>query len=238
MLPDWQQVERRTERMGKTGRSARADLCQNWPSLFLPWINPAMPVSRLLAVLLLSCSACAVAAAPPGAKAPPVAATTPAAVATPGAYFRYPAIRGDTVVFTSEGDLWKVGLAGGAAQRLTTHPGSETNASISRDGKWIAFSGSYEGAQEAYVMPVGGGLPKRISFDNAVVNVLGWTAQGEVLYSVQNNTVGPSAHRVVVAVEPGSMARRVPGGRRERRRARRQRPHALLHALRPGDDQR
>jgi tricorn protease len=207
MLPDWQQVERRTERMGKTGRSARADLCQNWPSLFLPWINPAMPVSRLLAVLLLSCSACAVAAAPPGAKAPPVAATTPAAVATPGAYFRYPAIRGDTVVFTSEGDLWKVGLAGGAAQRLTTHPGSETNASISRDGKWIAFSGSYEGAQEAYVMPVGGGLPKRISFDNAVVNVLGWTAQGEVLYSVQNNT-GPSAHRIVVAVEPGSMARR------------------------------
>ena len=73
-------------------------------------------------------------------------------------YYRYPAIHGETVVFTAEGDLWRVNAAGGVAQRLTSHPGQETNASLSPDGKWIAFSAQYEGPVEAYVMPLAGGL--------------------------------------------------------------------------------
>jgi tricorn protease len=40
------------------------------------------------------------------------------------------------------------GARGGTAQRLTTHPGAETNAAISHDGKWIAFTASYEGARK------------------------------------------------------------------------------------------
>src|SRR5471032_2485621 len=91
------------------------------------------------------------------------------------AYLRYPAIRSDAVVFTAEGDLWKTGARGGPAQRLTTHPGAETNAALSHDGRWVAFSASYEGAQEAYVMPLAGGLPKRMTFENGAVAVLGWT---------------------------------------------------------------
>ncbi|MES2070543.1 MAG: S41 family peptidase [Pseudomonadota bacterium] len=124
------------------------------------------------------------------------------------AYYRFPAMRADTVVFTAEGDLWKVGANGGQAQRLTTHPAAETNAAISRDGKWLAFSASYEGAQEAYVMPLAGGLPKRLTFENGAVSVLDWSAQGEVLVSTQNST-GPSAHRIIAAVNPHSMLRRV-----------------------------
>ena len=49
----------------------------------------------------------------------------------PAGYYRYPAVHGETVVFTAEGDLWTVPLAGGTARRLTTHPGAETRASIS-----------------------------------------------------------------------------------------------------------
>jgi tricorn protease len=105
--------------------------------------------------------------------------------------------------------LWKTGAHGGKAQRLTTHPASETHAAISHDGKFVAFSASYEGAQEAYVMPVEGGLPKRITFENGGVTVLGWTAQGEVLVSTENSVKGPSAHRVVAALEPLKLARRV-----------------------------
>ncbi|MDE2429326.1 MAG: PD40 domain-containing protein [Burkholderiales bacterium] len=129
------------------------------------------------------------------------------ALATP-AYPRFPAIHSNEVVFTAEGDIWKVAASGGQAQRLTTHPAAEILPAISHDGKWLAFSAAYEGATEAYVMPIGGGLPKRISFENAYVNVLGWTAQGEVLLSTQNST-GPSAHRIVAAVNPQTMARRV-----------------------------
>ena len=129
-----------------------------------------------------------------------------AAAADP--YFRFPAIRGDSIVFTAEGDLWRTTLQGGKATRLTTHPSSETQAAISHDGKLVAFAASYEGAQEAYVMPIEGGLPKRITFENGGVNVLGWTAQGEVLVSTENS-VGPSKHRIVAALDPIKMTRRV-----------------------------
>lgn len=129
-----------------------------------------------------------------------------AAAADP--YFRYPAVRGGTIVFTAEGDLWRTGIQGGKATRLTTHPAAETHAAISHDGRFVAFAASYEGAQEAYVMPIEGGLPKRITFENGGVTVLGWTAQGEVLVSTENS-VGPSKHRVVAALDPAKMARRV-----------------------------
>ena len=63
-------------------------------------------------------------------------------------YYRHPAIYAQSVVFTAEGDLWQVGLAGGMARRLTTHPAEETNAVFSPDGNTIAFSASYEGPTE------------------------------------------------------------------------------------------
>jgi tricorn protease len=122
------------------------------------------------------------------------------------AYYRFPAVRGDTVVFTAEGDLWKVASKGGTAQRLTTHASAETNAAISPDGQWIAFSASYEGAQEAYVMPIAGGIPKRISFENATVTVLGWSAQGEVLVSHQNDT-GPALNTIIASINPTNLQR-------------------------------
>ncbi len=124
------------------------------------------------------------------------------------AYYRFPSLRGDNLVFTAEGDLWKVGLQGGQAQRLTSHPALETQPSISFDGKWLAFVANYEGGSEAYVMPMQGGLPKRISFENSAVNVLGWTAQGEVLISTQHQA-GPNGQRVVATIHPQTLKRTV-----------------------------
>ena len=56
--------------------------------------------------------------------------------------------------FTSEGDIWKVSVNGGLAQRLTTHPEEERYANISPDGKTLAYSASYEGPTEIYTMPI------------------------------------------------------------------------------------
>jgi len=50
-------------------------------------------------------------------------------------YYRFPAIHGDSVVFSAEGDLWWVNRQGGIATRLTTHPAEETRPAISPDGR-------------------------------------------------------------------------------------------------------
>ena len=38
-------------------------------------------------------------------------------------YYRSPTLRGETIVFTSEGDLWTVSIHGGLVRPLTTHLG-------------------------------------------------------------------------------------------------------------------
>jgi len=59
--------------------------------------------------------------------------TCPAVQAgTPGRFPQSPDISGHTIVFTWERDLWTVPAAGGVAQRLTTHPGTEGRRQVSR----------------------------------------------------------------------------------------------------------
>ncbi|RUO23849.1 peptidase S41 [Aliidiomarina minuta] len=119
-------------------------------------------------------------------------------------YYRAPALHGEHIVFTAEGDLWKTSTSGGPAQRLTTHPADESYAAISPDGSQVAFVADYEGVPEAYVMPLMGGKPKRVSFENSRVRVQGWTASGAVLYST-DSAVGPANHWVLKTVDPDSL---------------------------------
>lgn len=120
-------------------------------------------------------------------------------------WYRDPAIHGDTVVFTAEGDLWRVSTQGGLAQRLTTHPAEESQAALSPDGRTLAFVASYEGAPEVYAMSLTGGAPKRLSFDSARVWVQGFAPDGRVLYASEA-AVGPSWTRVLRLVDPQSGA--------------------------------
>lgn len=98
---------------------------------------------------------------------------------------RFPDIDGDRVVFSYASDLWTSPASGGTATRLTAHPGMEVFAKFSPDGKWIAFTGQYDGDEQVYVIPAGGGEPKQLTFypakgpltprwgyDN---QVMGWT---------------------------------------------------------------
>jgi tricorn protease len=102
---------------------------------------------------------------------------------------RFPDIHGDKVVFSYAGDLWSASTAGGTATRLTAHPGVEMFAKFSPDGKWIAFTGQYDGDEQVYVIPATGGVPKQLTFypsrgplparwgyDN---QVYGWTPDGK-----------------------------------------------------------
>src|SRR3989442_12153256 len=111
--------------------------------------------------------------------------------ATTSGYYRFPAIHRDRIVFRAEGDLWRVGIKGGVAQRLTSHPGEESRAAFSPDGKTLAFSAQYEGPLEVYTMPAEGGLPARRTFEGGAALVAGWTPDGKVLYATRRFSTLP-----------------------------------------------
>ena len=81
-----------------------------------------------------------------------------------GRLMRFPDICGDRVVFSYGGDLWLVPSAGGTARRITANPGLELFPKFSPDGKWIAFTGQYDGNFNVYVIPSEGGQPRQLTF--------------------------------------------------------------------------
>src|ERR1700689_5511986 len=62
-----------------------------------------------------------------------------------GRLLRFPDISKDKIAFMYGGDLWLASSAGGTARRITSHPGRELFPKFSPDGKWLRFTGQYEG---------------------------------------------------------------------------------------------
>src|SRR6266498_2356768 len=129
---------------------------------------------------------------------------------------RFPDIYGDKVVFTYGGDLWVASTSGGGATRLTASPGVEVFAKFSPDGKWIAFTGQYDGDEQVYVIPSSGGEPRQLTFypargpltprwgyDN---QVYGWTNDGKaVLFrSLRDSWTLPVSKLYTVALAGGA----------------------------------
>jgi tricorn protease len=122
-------------------------------------------------------------------------------------FYRQPAIWNDTLVFVAEGDLWRVGVTGGAAQRLTTHPEEESRPAISPDGKVVAYAATYEGPGEVYTIPLEGGAPARETWDATRPAWLSWTPKGEVLYATRRHSTLPNAQ--LVRLDPSTHARTI-----------------------------
>lgn len=108
---------------------------------------------------------------------------------------RFPAVGGDNIVFSYAGNLYRVGIDGGSAVKLTSHIGYECFPKISPDGKTIAFTGQYDANTEVYTMPLTGGEPRRITYSALVDRdqvgermgpnniVMGWTPDGsQIIY--------------------------------------------------------
>ncbi len=95
-----------------------------------------------------------------------------------------PDISAEAIVFVYAGDLWTAPAPGGEARRLTAHVGTESSPRFSPDGRWIAFSGQYDGNTDVYVIPAEGGNPRRLTFHPGSDAVQGWTPDGtKVLFT-------------------------------------------------------
>src|SRR5262245_5057592 len=102
---------------------------------------------------------------------------------------RFPSLSRDSIAFVYAGDIWTVPRGGGLARQITSDPGLELFPRYSPDGKWIAFTGQYDGNRDVYVVPAEGGEPRRLTFwtdtghpaERAGPNnmVIGWTPDGK-----------------------------------------------------------
>jgi tricorn protease len=127
---------------------------------------------RLLFALLLVLTSLPAVAVPPA---------LPAADPDDMRLLRMPDVHGDSVVFVYGGDLWTTTRGGGEARRLTSSIGYESYPKFSPDGRWIAFSGEYDGNHDVYVMDAAGGEPLRLTFHPGWDRVIDWQPDGEAI---------------------------------------------------------
>jgi len=157
-----------------------------------------------------------------------VALTLPASFGAadtpPDGFYRYPTIAKGTIVFASEGDLWKVPVGGGVAMRLTAYEGEEKFPRLSPDGRSIAFTAQYEGNDDVYVMSAAGGEPVRLTYHPMSDQTIGWSGDGRILFRSRRGHphgdyrtyILPVAGGVpeMVPLEPAAWVSYEPGGRR------------------------
>lgn len=124
---------------------------------------------------------------------------------------RQPTISSNSVTFVYANDVWVVSRDGGSARRLTTHKGSESYPVFSPDGKYIAFSGQYDGNTDVYIVPTEGGEPERLTFHPMSDVVRGWAPDGKhVLFASGRDTVPVSFSRLWTISIKGGMPEPLP----------------------------
>ena len=123
---------------------------------------------------------------------------------TQATLFQKPTVNQTHIVFSYAGDLWIVPKEGGDARLLTTGVGVETDAIFSPDGSTIAFTGSYDGNTDVYIVPAKGGVPKRLTYHPTPDIVAGWTTDGRgVLFASSRNSYSSFPRLYTISTEGG-----------------------------------
>ena len=126
------------------------------------------------------------------------------AAENPPMLLRHPTLSATHIVFVHGGDLWSVPREGGVAQRLTATNGAASRPVFSPDGSEIAFTGTYDGNADVYVLPASGGTPRRLTYHPSPDLVVGWTRDGkQVLFASNRNSTSRYNRLFTVSREGG-----------------------------------
>jgi tricorn protease len=107
-----------------------------------------------------------------------------AAAAGEDAFVRYPAISsdGNELLFTYQGDIWKVNAQGGSAMRLTTNPANDTRPLWSPDNKAVAFSSNRNGNYDIYTFDIAGNPVNQLTHHSKHDILSSWHGE-EILFT-------------------------------------------------------
>jgi tricorn protease len=108
---------------------------------------------------------------------------------------RHPSVSSEKLAFAYGSDIWVANRDGSSPQRLTVNPDVEYNPCLSPDGKWVAFSGNYDGNIDVYVVSVNGGNPRRLTYHPGTDVVRGWKGS-KVLYASGKESATPRYQRL------------------------------------------
>ncbi|HEX6160943.1 MAG TPA: peptidase S41, partial [Thermoanaerobaculia bacterium] len=86
------------------------------------------------------------------------------------------------IAFVSGGDIWTVPATGGIASLLVSHTANEARPLYSPDGRQLAFISSRTGNGDIYVLTLATGDLKRLTFDDGLDQLDGWSRDGRWIY--------------------------------------------------------
>jgi tricorn protease len=113
-----------------------------------------------------------------------------------------PTLSKTQIAFAYGGDIWTVSRSGGEAQRLVTGTGMLEGPHFSPDGSMLAYTGDYENNFDVYVVPSGGGQPKRLTYHPGRDIAVGWTPDGKsILFHSHRLSYADSDQLFTVAVD-------------------------------------
>ena len=127
-----------------------------------------------------------------------VAACAVQAAAAPRPTLAEPSLSPDgaEIAFVSGGDIWTVPAAGGTASLLVTDPATEGRPLFSPDGRELAFTSTRNGSANIYVLTLGTGQVRRLTFSDANEQLDGWSRDGKWIYlsSPANDVAAAERH--------------------------------------------
>ncbi|WP_425613738.1 S41 family peptidase [Anatilimnocola sp. NA78] len=117
---------------------------------------------------------------------------------------------GQTLAFSWRGDLWKVPVTGGTAQRLTTDSGLDLAPEFSPNGEELAFVSGRQGSQHVYLMPAGGGTSRQVTHHTGGHLLQGWFPDGTgLITTAQRDHYWRRPERIFVVPREGRVQERL-----------------------------